>query len=50
MLAKFKINSIEVFISKTLIDTNISLDELVLIDNMLKEHEELKKEIKNLNT
>ena len=50
MLAKFKINSIEVFISKTLIDTNISLDELVLINNMLKEHEELKKEIKNLNT
>ena len=50
MLAKFKINSKEVFISKTLIDTNISLDELVLIDNMLKEHEELKKEIKNLNT
>ena len=50
MLAKFKINSIEVFISKTLVDSNISLDEFVLINNMPKEHEELKEEIKNLNT
>ena len=40
MLAKSKLNSIEVLISKALIDSNISHDEFVLINNMLKEYEE----------
>ena len=50
MLAKSKLNSIEVLISKALIDSNISHDEFVLINNVLKEYEEMKEEIKNLNT
>ena len=48
MLAKSKLNSIEVLISKDLIDSNISHDEFVLIRNVLKEHDEMKEEIKNL--
>ena len=37
MLAKSKLNSIEVLISKALIDSNISYDEFVLINDALKE-------------
>ena len=37
LLAKSKLNSIEVLISKALIDSNISHDEFVLINNVLKE-------------
>ena len=37
LLAKSKLNSAEVFISKTLIDSNISHDEFVLMNNVLKE-------------
>ena len=36
LLAKPKLNSIEVLISKTLIDSFISHDEFVLIKNVLK--------------
>ena len=50
MLAKFKLDSIKVFISKALIDSNISCDEFVLISNVLKEHQNKKKQIKNLKT
>ena len=50
LLAKSKLNSIEALISKALIDSVISHDELVLINNMLKEYEEMKEEIKNLKT
>ena len=46
-LAKSKLNKIEVLISKTSIDSNISHDELVLINNVLKEYDEMKEEIKN---
>ena len=48
MFAKFKLNSIEVLISKALIDSVIIYDEFVLINNALKEYNEMKKEIKNL--
>ena len=44
-LAKYKLNSIEVLISKALSDSNISHDELVLANNVLKEF--MKEEIKN---
>ena len=37
LLAKSKLNRVEVFISKTLIDSNISHDEYVLMNNVLKE-------------
>ena len=50
LLAKSKLNSIEVLISKALIDSNISHDEFVLINNVLKEYEEMKEEVKILKT
>ena len=43
-------NSIKVLISKPLIDSNISHDEFVLINNVLKESEKMKEKIKNLKT
>ena len=48
-LAKSKLNSIEVLISKALIDSDISHDEFVLINNVLKEFYDLKEDIKNSN-
>ena len=44
------LNSIEVLISMTLIDSSISYDEFVLINDALKEYGNMKKEIKNLKT
>ena len=48
MLAKAKLNSIEVLISKALIYSNTSHDEFVLINNVVKEYDDTKEEIKNL--
>ena len=50
LLPKCKLNSIEVVISKSLIDSLTSHDEFVLIINVRKEYEEMKEEIKNLKT
>ena len=50
LLAKSKLNKIEVLVSKALIDSNITHDKFILINNMLKEYNEMKKEIKDLNT
>ena len=50
LLVKAKLNSIEVLISKALIDSNISHDEFVLIDNVGKQYDNIKEEIKNLKT
>ena len=47
ILAKCKLYSIKLLISKALIDSNISHDTFVLINNVLKEHENIKEEIKN---
>ena len=47
MLAKFKLNSTEVLISRALINSNISHDEFVWIKNVLKEFYDMKEEIKN---
>ena len=49
-LAKSKLNSIEFLISKALIDSVNSHDEFVLINNVLKEYNEIKEEFKNLKT
>ena len=38
----------EVFISKALIDTNVSHDEFVLINNMPKEFDNMKEGIKKI--
>ena len=48
MLAKSKLNSIEILISKALIDSNINHDEFILINNVLKEYDDMKEEIKSL--
>ena len=47
--AGIKLNSIEVLISKDLINSNISYDEFVKINNVLKEFYDMKEEIKNSN-
>ena len=50
MLAKSNLDSIEVLISKTSVDSNISHDKFVLIHNVLKEYYDMKEEIKKLKT
>ena len=44
MLAKFKLKSIEVLISKALIDSVNSHGEIFLINNVLKKYNEMKEE------
>ena len=48
LLAKSTSNHTEVFISKSLIDLNISHDEFVLMNNVPKEYDKMKEGIKNL--
>ena len=50
LLAKSKLNSIEVLISKTLIDSVISHDKFVLTNNIQKEYDDMKEGAKNLKT
>ena len=50
MLPKSNLNSIEVLVSKALIDSVISHDEFVLINNVQKEYNDMKEVIKNLKT
>ena len=50
MLAKFKLNTMELLISKDLFHSNISHKEFVLINNVLKEYDDLKEEIEYLKT
>ena len=50
MLGKDKLNAIEVLISKALIDSYISHDEFVSLNNVLREYYEMKEEIKNPKT
>ena len=47
LLEKSKLNFIEVLILKALIDSNISHDKFVLINNVLKEYDNMKEEIRN---
>ena len=47
LLRKAKVDTIEVLISKTLIDSYTSHDKFVLINNVLREQNETKEEIKN---
>ena len=50
LLGKDKLNTIEVLISKTLIDSYISHDRFVSVNNVLREYNEMKEEIKNPET
>ena len=47
LLGKSKLDTIEVEISKALMDVYISHDEFVSVSNVLREHNEMKEEIKN---
>ena len=46
LLVKSKLNGIEALISKALIDSVISYDEFVLINNVLKKYKQIKEEIR----
>ena len=48
LLAKWKLNSVEVLISKVLVDSVISHDEFVLMNNVLKEYNKMKEETKKI--
>ena len=50
LLTKSKLNGIEFLIAKTLINSNVSHDEGVLINNVLNKYEKMKEEVKNWNT
>ena len=50
LLGKGKLNTTEVLISKALIDTYISHDKFISINNVLRKYHEMKKEIKNPET
>ena len=50
VLRKDKLNTIDVLISKALIDSYISHDEFVSVNNVLREYYEMEKEIKNPET
>ena len=50
LLGRDKLNTIEVLISNALIDSSISHDEFVSVNNVLREYHEMKKEIKNPET
>ena len=49
-LVKTILSNIEVLISRAFINSCISLDEFVSVNNVLKECHEMKEEIKNLKT
>ena len=49
LLAKFKLNNIEVLISKALINSNINHNEFVLINDVLKEFYDMEEEIRYSN-
>ena len=49
LLEKTKLNNADRFLKQALINSNISHDEFVLINIVLKEYDNVKKEIKNPN-
>ena len=48
--AKTKLNTLEALISKALTNSYINYEELVLVNNVLREHDSTKDEIKNSKT
>ena len=50
MLAKNELNSVEVLISKALIGSKIKLAEFVSKNNALKQNDDMKEGIKNMQT
>ena len=49
LLGKSKLNNVGVLISKALISSNISHNEIALINSVPKEFDNMKEEIKNSN-
>ena len=49
MLAKTKLHTAQVLISKALKDSNISHGEFLLANNVLKDYDNIKEEIRNSN-
>ena len=47
LLEKDKLNAFEVLISKNLIDSYVNHDKFVLLNNVLREYQEMKEEVKN---
>ena len=47
LLGKDKLNTIEVLITKALLDSCISYDEFVSVNNVLREYNEMKAKINN---
>ena len=50
LLAKDKLNTIEVLPSEALINSYISHEKIVSVNNLLREYSEIKEEIKNPET
>ena len=50
LLGKGKLNTIKVLILKAVIDSYVSHDEFVSVNNVLRDYYELKEEIKNPET
>ena len=50
LLGKDKLDTIEVLFSKSLIDSYISHDQFDSVNNVLREYNEMKEEIKNGET
>ena len=50
LFRKDKLNTIEALIFKALIDSRISYDEFVLLNNVLRKYKKMKEEIKNPET
>ena len=50
LLWKYKLHTIEILVSKGLIDSYISHDEFVSVNNVLRKYYEMKEEIKNSET
>ena len=49
LLAKTTLITVEIFVYKVLINSNISHDEFTLINNVLKEYDDMKEKMKNPN-
>ena len=49
LLVKPMLNTIEVSVSKAFIDSNISLDQFLSVNNLLNEYDDINEEIKNSN-
>ena len=50
LLGKDKLNTVEVLTSKTLIDSDINHDKFFFLNNVLREYNEIKEEIKKHET